>query len=410
MPASQPPREPLDVFYSYSHKDERLREKLEDHLSILQRQGLIKAWHDRNIEVGDDWKLQINTYLNSAQIILLLVSADFIASDYCYSIEMQKALERHRTGDARVIPIILRPVAWETSPLRNLQALPMGGKPVTLWKNRDEAFTNIVQSIRKTIENAQAGGHLQSSTSNQQLTSAQELGTGAEQFKAASDSPAEAELSDIAKEEVETAKSDATGYAAVIQPNRSAGYVRARRFPRVDTRIWVALISALALILVAYLQFVYKPSLANSNELVEYTGRVIDINTHGAISRAKVIVVSQGPPDVTYTDTEGVFRLGIRKPVQVVRIQIEAKDYQIVVRNLSITGKGVEDIRLSPLNGATKEPDKPPAGPSATAASANYSGASNAKSTGNRHRNQSRPRTPRTKENDPYGDLNYNGP
>jgi tetratricopeptide (TPR) repeat protein len=142
---------PAEVFYSYSHTDEVLRDELDKHLSLLQRQNLISEWHDRQIEAGDDWESEINAHLDSARIILLLVSADFIASDYCYSIEMNRALERHDEDEARVIPIILRPVDWESSPLGRLQALPKGGKPVTLWDNQDEAFKNVAQGIRNVI-------------------------------------------------------------------------------------------------------------------------------------------------------------------------------------------------------------------------------------------------------------------
>jgi tetratricopeptide (TPR) repeat protein/energy-coupling factor transporter ATP-binding protein EcfA2 len=150
---SQPskPPVPLEVFYSYSHKDEKLRDKLDNHLTLMQRQGFITEWHDRRIEAGDEWGNEISAHLNSAHIILLLVSDDFIASDYCYSVEMGRALERHEQEEARVIPIILRPVDWESSPLGKLQALPKNGKAVSQWRNRDEAFKNIAQGIRKII-------------------------------------------------------------------------------------------------------------------------------------------------------------------------------------------------------------------------------------------------------------------
>lgn len=145
--------ESIKVFYSYSHKDERLRNKLDNHLSLLERQGIISEWHDRMIEAGEDWESEINENLNDARIILLLVSDDFIASDYCYSLEMERALERHRNEEALAVPIILRPVDWESSPLGKLQALPKDGKPVTEWKNRDSAFKNIAQGIRRKIKN-----------------------------------------------------------------------------------------------------------------------------------------------------------------------------------------------------------------------------------------------------------------
>src|SRR5438034_6829052 len=125
------PVTPLEVFISYAHADEALRKELEKHLSLLQQRGLIASWHDRLIPAGAEWSDEIDAHLNSAQMILLLISADFLASRYCYSIEMKRALERSQAGEARVIPIILRPVDWEHEPsLSKLQSLPTNAKPV----------------------------------------------------------------------------------------------------------------------------------------------------------------------------------------------------------------------------------------------------------------------------------------
>src|SRR5947209_17003930 len=124
---------PLEVFYSYAHKDERLRQKLETHLSNLKQRGFISAWHDRNISAGTDWAHQVDTHLNSAHLILLLISPDFIASTYCSSIEATRAMERHAAGKARVIPIILRPTDWQGVPFERLQALPANARPITTW-------------------------------------------------------------------------------------------------------------------------------------------------------------------------------------------------------------------------------------------------------------------------------------
>src|SRR5438874_2288017 len=96
---------PLTIFYSYAHEDESLQKQLERHLSLLRRQGLISGWHDRQIVAGTEWAQEIDARLETASIILLLISSDFLASDYCYGIEMQRALERHQRGEARVIPI-----------------------------------------------------------------------------------------------------------------------------------------------------------------------------------------------------------------------------------------------------------------------------------------------------------------
>src|SRR5262245_30934908 len=112
------------VFFSYSHRDEELREKLARSLSSLQRQGLITQWHDRRSGVGDEWQNAIDTHLKEADIILLLISSDFIASDYCFGVEVAQAMERHEAGLARVIPVLLRPTDWEGMPFSKLQALP----------------------------------------------------------------------------------------------------------------------------------------------------------------------------------------------------------------------------------------------------------------------------------------------
>jgi GTPase SAR1 family protein/predicted phosphodiesterase len=143
---------PIKLFLSYAHSDEPLRQELMKHLSLLQRQGVIQTWHDRNINAGDDWKQQIDDNLNTATVILLLISADFLYSDYCYEIEMQRALERHNAGEARVIPVVLRPVDWHGAPFGTLQALPTDTRPITLWTNRDEAYVNVAQGVRRAVE------------------------------------------------------------------------------------------------------------------------------------------------------------------------------------------------------------------------------------------------------------------
>ncbi len=143
---------PVEVFYSYAHEDEAFRNELEKHLSLLRRQGLITAWHDRHILPGADWAQAIDQHLERVSVILLLISADFLASDYCYGLEMRRALERHQANEARVIPILLRPVEWKGAPFAYLQALPTDAKPISTWRNRDAAFTDIAAGIRRVIE------------------------------------------------------------------------------------------------------------------------------------------------------------------------------------------------------------------------------------------------------------------
>jgi len=151
MSSTSEPTNAIEIFYCYAHEDEVLRNELEKQLRILQRQGLIVSWHDRKIYPGEEWTNEIDVHLKTAQLILLLVSPDFMDSDYCYGVEMKRALERHESGEARVIPIILRPVHWEDAPFKKLQVLPTDAEPITNWSNRDKAFLDITKGIRKIV-------------------------------------------------------------------------------------------------------------------------------------------------------------------------------------------------------------------------------------------------------------------
>jgi len=152
MAASSIPPGPVEVFFSYAHEDEPLLKDLLKHLGMLKRQGVIRSWSDRDITAGTEWKGQIDQHLDTAAVILLLVSTDFVASDYCYDIEMMRALERHDKREARVIPVILRPLDnWYAAPFGKLQAAPTNGKPVTRWADRDEAFADVAGYIRRAV-------------------------------------------------------------------------------------------------------------------------------------------------------------------------------------------------------------------------------------------------------------------
>lgn len=136
------------LFFSYSHKDEELRNELEAHLALLKRQGVISSWHDRRITAGRDLTQTISSELESSQIILLLVSAHFLASDYCFEKEMTRALEKHKDGSAVVIPVILHPCDWHSAPFGHLRATPTDGKPVSMYANQHEAFAIVAKDVR----------------------------------------------------------------------------------------------------------------------------------------------------------------------------------------------------------------------------------------------------------------------
>ena len=150
-PTNDARAEPLDLFYSYSHADEALRDELEKHLKLLERRGLLRGWHDRRIDPGTLWDETIHERLRTADIVLLLISADFMASDYIWSEEITLAMTRHERGEARVIPVLLRPVDLEGAPFAKLQGLPTDFRPVVSWPNRDEAFLDIAKGIRRVL-------------------------------------------------------------------------------------------------------------------------------------------------------------------------------------------------------------------------------------------------------------------
>ncbi len=142
------------LFFSYSHKDEALRDELQKHLEMLRRSGAIETWHDRMIPSGDEFDGAIDRKMEEADVILLLVSSDFLASKYCFDVEVKRAMERHEAGTARVIPVILRPCDWPHAPFSHLLAAPTDGRPITKWPNQDEAFLDVVQQIRKALPKA----------------------------------------------------------------------------------------------------------------------------------------------------------------------------------------------------------------------------------------------------------------
>lgn len=140
------------VFISYSHRDEELRERLEVHLAPLITKGMIKVWHDRFLLPGDQLDDKVLNQLCSADVILLLVSADFLASDYCSRIEQGAALKRHKSGQCRAITVVLRPCGWQETELGNFLVTPTDGKAVSRWDSEDEALQNVVRSIQYAIK------------------------------------------------------------------------------------------------------------------------------------------------------------------------------------------------------------------------------------------------------------------
>jgi TIR domain len=144
------------LVFSYSHNDSELRDELEIHLTALKRQGVIDTWHDRRIGAGKEFNREISENFNEADIILLLISPYFIASDYCYDVEMKRAMERHENGEARVIPVILEPCDWQKLPFGKLTATPTDGKPISKFPNNMTGFLRLRERSEKQLRNCAA--------------------------------------------------------------------------------------------------------------------------------------------------------------------------------------------------------------------------------------------------------------
>lgn len=145
----------IKVFFSYAHEDDVLRQELSNHLSALRREGVIAEWYDREIIAGHELTQEIIQQLQTADMILLLVSSDFLASNFCWHEEVTRAIARHDAGNCRVIPIILRPVDWLSTSLGKLMALPKDGKPITdrnYWGSHDEALVDVARGVRMAVD------------------------------------------------------------------------------------------------------------------------------------------------------------------------------------------------------------------------------------------------------------------
>jgi len=154
------------AFISYSHKDSAILDRLHTHLAILRREGTINEWYDRQILAGGELSQEISSELQKAKLFLALVSPDFLSSNYCYEIEMKMAIELHEAGKIRIIPIIVEPCDWQSSPLARFKAIPRDGKPIAEWQNQNNAFLDIVQELRRIITSDISSFGTQAKTEN----------------------------------------------------------------------------------------------------------------------------------------------------------------------------------------------------------------------------------------------------
>jgi TIR domain len=153
-------KRPATAFISYSHRDEVALQSLITHLAMLRREGSIAEWFDQKILAGGEIDQEVSRQLDKCDLFLPLLTPDFLASNYCYETEMQRAIERHESGEMHIVPLVIEPCDWKASPLKRFKALPRDGKPVAEWTNKNNAYLDIVTELRRLIceDSATSGG------------------------------------------------------------------------------------------------------------------------------------------------------------------------------------------------------------------------------------------------------------
>jgi hypothetical protein len=154
---------PVTVFVSYAREDDELRKRLYDHLGALRAMDEIKDWYDGEIVAGTDWAAEVRDQMASAEIILLLITPAFLGSDFIGRVELVAALERHRQRTARVIPVIMKSVYWQSTSLGPLQALPQHAKPAVTWDDQDAAMADIARGVDRAVRDVRAARTLETS-------------------------------------------------------------------------------------------------------------------------------------------------------------------------------------------------------------------------------------------------------
>lgn len=328
----------VEIFYSYAHEDEALLRELEKHLSLLKRQGLIDSWHNRAIGPGQEWESEIDTHVNSADIVLLLVSPDFLASDYCYNVEMRTALYRHKRHDAVVIPIILRPVDWSGAPFAHLQALPRDGKPVTSWASHDEAFTSIAQEIRMVI----LGGIRRPSDSrgNAQDNARTRV------FDAALPGPViKGPATDLAQIPMAVQQPDV---AIPQNPPTDASDPPEKR--AVIKAAWIGASGAIGAALIVGL-FSLSTVYRSPERTARLRVRVVDQADGVGLPAAEVTADTAKGVRIGYTDSEGYIELTLPVTGTSIRLMVTRTDYEPVDRRIAATVfEDGETVRLTKSN------------------------------------------------------------
>jgi hypothetical protein len=294
------------VFISYSHQDGEWLRRLRVHLRPLERCHQIEIWDDTRIKAGSKWKEEIEQALATTKVAVLLVSADFLASDFIALGELPPLLQAVEKEGAIILPVILSPSRFlRIASLSQFQAVNDPAKPlIGMSKSEQESvLVKVTEDIEAALNH-----------------SSKIMPEGPHSY--------------------ESRNSD-------TRTERSSKHTK---LPKIHPTIWVAIISSLVALLIGYWQFVYKPFISNSEGTVQYVGRVTDQVSEQAIRGAKVSVEAQSVPQDYYTDSNGVFYVKLRRSIDTIRLRVEANGYEPFDKNVSLNRTSIEDVRLKPSN------------------------------------------------------------
>lgn len=296
------------VFISYSHQDAEWLKRLRVHLKPLEREHRIEIWDDTRIKPGSRWKEEIEQALATTKVAVLLVSADFLASDFIAADELPPLLSAAEKEGAIVLPVILSPSRFSrTTSLSQFQAVNDPSKPlIGMAKSKQEA---ILVKVTEDIETA--------------LNHLPKLAVGQLQ----KDKATRTDASTVSK----------IGHTKLLN---------------LHPMIWVGILAGITALIAGYLLLINKSAHSDSDGTVQYAGRVTDQTSQQVIRGAKVNVEAQGVPQDYYTDFDGIFYLRLRNSIDTVRLRVEAVGYEIFDRNVSLSRTAIEDVRLTPINTA----------------------------------------------------------
>lgn len=309
------------VFISYSHKDTKWLERLRVHLRPLEREHRIEVWDDARIKPGTKWREEIREALAASKVAVLLVSADFLASDFIATDELPPLLDAAEKEGAVILPLILSPSRFmKTTGIAQFQTVNDPSKPlIGMARGGQEA---VLVQVSEAIEAA---------------------------LNRAAEAVPECRL-DLETTGINSPKGAGREDAGVTSRAKSQATNKdgRRKIPKLHPTVWAAVITGVVVLVTAYWQFVYKP--AQAGVAVRYVGRVTDRNSRQAIPNAMVSVETQGVPQILYTDSEGVFNLQLRGSGEPIRVRVEAGGYEPFERNVHRDGNLTEDVRLTPAN------------------------------------------------------------